>query len=355
MTDTPSGREPEERLPAVRPPAEAVPAERFTAHASVRTTELTPERAAQIVRQSSNARWVGFLAVVVVILFVAIYWFYELGAPLGLTQPRLGVDGAELAAQQVTAVERGYNVYEANCARCHGEQGEGGGIGPALNRQDKLFAHLSEAYLKNILNVGGRYACGDPGSLMPVWSDSNGGPLNYRQIEEVIAFIRAPSTQTYIKRDEELLDPRIDPVTGEVETFTGWRDPNYKPEPGATPYPDCWADEFTGGGGSATPTPGPSADPDAEVVAFVATGVKFTATEVTAPADEAFTLSFDNQDAAIPHDVVINDAAGAPVFKTDTFPGVETRTYPVGPLAAGSYPFLCSVHPTTMTGTLTVE
>ena len=36
-------------------------------------------------------------------------------------------------------VERGYNIYEANCARCHGANGEGG-IGPALNRQDKLFA-----------------------------------------------------------------------------------------------------------------------------------------------------------------------------------------------------------------------
>ena len=120
MTDTP-GREPEERLPAVRPPAEAVPAERFTSHPSVRTTELDPERSAQIVRQSSNARWVGFLSVVVVIIFVSLYWFLELGFPFGLTQPRLGVDGTELAAQQVLSVERGYNIYEANCARCHGE------------------------------------------------------------------------------------------------------------------------------------------------------------------------------------------------------------------------------------------
>ena len=211
MTQSPPGPEPEERLPAVRPAAEPVPAERFTSHPSVRTTELSPERAAQIVRQSSNARWVGFLAAVIVILFVAIYWFYELGAPLGLTQPRIGVDGAELAAQQVTAVERGYNVYEANCARCHGEEGEGG-IGPVLNRQDKLFAHLSEAYLRNILEVGGRYACGDPESLMPVWADTKGGPLNYRQIEELIAFIRAPSSQTFIQRDEELLDPTPGPA-----------------------------------------------------------------------------------------------------------------------------------------------
>ena len=236
MTDTPgsepTGPEPgsEQRLPATRPPAEVAPVERFTSPPSIRAVELSPERAAQVVRQSSNARWVGFLATVIVILFVALYWFYELGAPLGLTQPRLE---AEIAAQQVTAVERGYLVYEANCARCHGEQGEGG-IGPVLNRQDKLFAHLNENYLKNVLTVGGRYVCGDPKSLMPAWSDTGNppGPLNYRQIEELIAFLLATNDTTYIVRDEHLLDPKVDPQTGEVLTFTGWRDPNYLPAPG---------------------------------------------------------------------------------------------------------------------------
>ncbi len=354
MTDTP-GREPQERLPAVRPPATPAPVERFTSPPSTRAVELTPERAAQVVRQSSNARWVGFLAVVVVILFVSLYWFYELGAPLGLSTPRIGLKGAELAAQQVTAVERGYNVYEANCARCHGEQGEGGGIGPALNRQDKLFAHLSENYLRNILHAGGRYACGNPNSLMLVWSDTANPPgsLNYRQIQELIAFLRAPSSQTFIKRDEELLDPRIDPVTGEVETFTGWRDTGYKPEPGATPYPDCWANEFASAGG-ASAAPAPSTDPDAAVVLVEAVGVQFTTPAVSAPADEAFTLTFDNQDAAIPHDVVVSDAGGAEVFRTELFPGVETRSIAVEPLEAGTYTFVCSLH-SNMTGTLTVE
>ncbi len=363
MTDTP-GREPtgpepgpEQRLPATRPPAEVAPVERFTSPPSIRAVELSPERAAQVVRQSSNARWVGFLATVIVILFVALYWFYELGAPLGLTQPRLE---AEIAAQQVTAVERGYLVYEANCARCHGEQGEGG-IGPVLNRQDKLFAHLNENYIKNVLTVGGRYVCGDPMSLMPAWSDTGNppGPLNYRQIEELIAFLLATNDTTYIVRDEHLLDPKVDPQTGEVLTFTGWRDPNYLPEPGATPYPDCWKDEFASGG-SASPGPsgsaGPSAstDPSAEVVTITAASIAFDPTEVTAPAGAAFTLSFDNQDAGIPHDVQLKDAAGAVVFKTDVFPGAEKRDYSVPALAAGAYPFVCSVHPN-MTGTLTAQ
>ena len=358
MTDTPGrppeGDEPEPgtRLPATRPEAQVAPVERFTSSPSIRAVELTPERAAQVVRQSSNARWVGFLAVVVVILFVALYWFYELGAPLGLTEPRLE---AEITAQQITKVERGYNVYEANCARCHGEQGEGG-IGPVLNRQDKLFNHLNENYIRNVLTVGGRYVCGDPKSGMPVWADTGKppGPLNYRQIDELIAFLLATNDQTFIVRDEHLLDPKVDPISGEVLTFKGWRDPNYEPAPGTTPYPDCWKDEFASGGGSAAPSAGASTDPNATVVTISALNIAFDPTAVTAPADTGFTLSFDNQDAGIPHDVQVKDAAGAVVFKTDVFPGAEKRDYTVPALAAGSYPFVCSVHPN-MTGTLTAE
>ncbi len=353
MTDTPGrepeGDEPEQRLPATRPPSTPAPVERFTSPPALRKFELTPERAAQVVRQSSNARWVGFLAVVVVILFVALYWFYELGAPLGITEPRLS---QEITAQQITKVERGYNVYQANCARCHGVDGEGG-IGPVLNSQEKLFEHLNENYLTNVLQVGGRYVCGDPNSLMPIWADTGNppGPLNYRQIEELIAFLRATSDQTYIVRDEHLLDPEVDPITGEVVTFTGWRDPNYEPAPGATPYPACWKDEFASGGSA---PPAASVDPNADVVTITALNIVFTTPDVVAPADTPFTLSFDNQDPGIPHDVQIKDGSGTIVFQTDVFPGIETRDYSVPALAAGAYPFACSVHPN-MTGTLTAE
>jgi mono/diheme cytochrome c family protein/plastocyanin len=359
MTDTPgrepAGDEPEpgSRLPATRSPADVAPVERFTSPPSIRSVELTPERAAQVVRQSSNARWVGFLAVVVVILFVALYWFYELGAPLGLTQPRLK---AEITAQQITKVERGYNVYQANCARCHGAQGEGG-IGPVLNQQDKLFAHLNENYIRNVLTVGGRFVCGDPKSLMPVWADTGKppGPLNYRQIDELIAFLLANNDQTFIVRDEHLLDPKVDPITGKVLTFTGWRDPNYKPEPGATPYPDCWKTQFeAGGGASAAPSAAASTDPNAKVVTVTAQNIAFNPTTLTAPANADFTLSFDNQDAGTPHDVQVKDATGAVMFKTDVFAGVEKRDYTVPALAAGEYAFACSVHPN-MTGTLTAQ
>jgi mono/diheme cytochrome c family protein/plastocyanin len=350
MTDTP-GREPEQRLPARREPSEPAPVERFTSPPAARKFELSPERAAQVVRQSSNARWVGFLAVIVVILFTILYYFYELGAPLGLSQARLE---AETEHQQVVAVERGYNLYQANCARCHGPNGLGPnddppGIGPALNDQVKLYQHLNEDYIRNVLEVGGRYVCGNANSLMPVWSDENGGPLNYRQIEELIAFIRAPSDQEFEVRDPELNEP-----TG--EHFNGWVDPDYRPEPGATPYPACWTDAAGGGGGGGG-SPAPSADPNAETLEVTATGIAFAEKELTAPADAAFNIHFVNEDpAGVLHDIDIRDSGGQTLQDQATIDGGEEATYAYTPLAAGEYVYICSIHPIpAMTGTLTVE
>ena len=356
MSDTP-GREPEERLPIPRPPVEPAPVERFTSPPSTRAVELTPERAAQVVRQSSNARWVGFLGVVIVVLFTAIYWFYEL-APLGFYEARLD---SEATAQQVTAVERGYNLYEANCARCHGVNGLGPndtppGIAPALNRQDKLFAHLSVDFLENMMVAGGRYACGNPNSIMPVWSNEGHppGPFNYLQVEDVISFIRAPNTQTYMIRDPDLFEPRRDPITGEVRTFKGWVDPTYKPPPGSTPYPACWANEFASASAAPSGSPAASVDPNATIVKLVAAALKFDPQTLTAPAGQPFVIEFDNQDPSTPHNVEIKDSSGTVAFKGDVFNGVATRQYQVPALAAGTYPFICTVHPT-MTGTLTAQ
>lgn len=361
---------PEERLPATRPPEQGrVSADRFTATPSIKAIDgLTPERSAGIVRQSSSARWIGFLTVCFVTLFIVGYWFYELGAPLGISKPRLA---EEIENQAVTAVERGYNVYQANCARCHGPNGlgpleadaaEAAYIGPTLNSQEKLFAHLNENYLRNVLAVGGRYVCGNPLSAMPVWSDKANppGPLNYRQIDELIAFLRATNDHVYVVKDASLNEPVIDPKTGEEKTFPGWRDPNYKPEPGATPYPDCYLNALTGGGG-ASGAPAASIDPNAPVLTVAApsgaatTGFDPKTLEIAAT--KAFTLTFDNQDSSAPHNVVIKDSGGTKVSIGDTafFTGPKKVSYAVPGLAAGAYSFLCEVHPTTMTGTLTAK
>jgi plastocyanin len=190
---------------------------------------------------------------------------------------------------------------------------------------------------------------------MPVWSDINGGPLNYIQIQNLIAFLRAPSTQTFVVRNAALNEPVIGP-DGKVETFTGWVDPTYKPPPGATPFPACWSDAFATPSGSpgASGSPAASADANATHVKVTAMGIAFTTPDITAPAGKAFVIDFDNEDAGTPHNIQIKDSTGAVKFTGATFNGVATKPYDVPALDAGSYPFQCTVHPT-MTGTLTVK
>lgn len=350
MSDDP-GRGPEQRLPARRSPSEAAPAARFSAPESAHPAELSPERAATIVRQSASARWVGFLVLVVVIVFMMIYYFYEVGAPLGLTTPRLD---AQAEVQQVTAIERGYNLYQANCARCHGPNGkgasEGNYIAPALNDQMKLFDHLNAAYLRNVLTVGGRYVCGDAKSLMPVWAATGGGPLNYRQIQELIAFIRSDATQEYVVRHPELNEPVIG-SDGKVRTFRGWVDPAFKPDPAATAVPACWS----GDGG--TQSPGPSIPPDTQTVNVTAEGIAFDVQELTVDSGSDFAIAFIQKDSGVGgHNVEIRTHDGTSLFKGAILLNPGETTYLVPALDAGTYSFICTVHPIdAMTGTLTVR
>jgi len=98
----------------------------------------------------------------------------------------------------------------------------------------------------------------------------------------------------------------------------------------------------------------PNASAPATAVDVAAQNIAFSPTELSVPAQEPFQIHFANNDAGVPHNVEIKDASGATIFKGDIFSGVETRTYDVQPLAAGSYQFICIVH-TNMVGTLTAQ
>jgi plastocyanin len=108
------------------------------------------------------------------------------------------------------------------------------------------------------------------------------------------------------------------------------------------------------GGASAAPaTDAPATTtPAGTGPTVVAKDLAFQPTSITVPAGTAFELVFDNQEAA-PHNVAISDATGASVFKGEIVSSA-TVTYAVPALAAGSYPFICEVHPD-MKGTITAE
>jgi mono/diheme cytochrome c family protein len=98
-------------------------------------------------------------------------------APLvgGLATPR-----PEDQARGETPLARGKRLYEAHCAQCHGDRGQGG-MGTALSAVlvsvDPLrYARAATAH-------------GVPGSLMPGWDETSGGPLSESELDDVAAYV----------------------------------------------------------------------------------------------------------------------------------------------------------------------
>jgi plastocyanin len=113
----------------------------------------------------------------------------------------------------------------------------------------------------------------------------------------------------------------------------------------------------------ASPTPsatGAACQPSGTTVQVVAKGIAFDQSCLAAPAGQAFTIEFDNEDADIPHNVDIlaadpsQDPSAPSLFAGDLVTGVATQTYDVPALEVGTYFFRCDVHPTQMFGTFVV-
>ena len=104
-------------------------------------------------------------------------------------------------------------------------------------------------------------------------------------------------------------------------------------------------------------TPSPSGGGSSGATAQIsAQGLQFDTSSLMFPAATAVTLTFDNQAAAIPHNVAIysDSAYTTSVFTGDIVTGPAKATYDIPALDAGTYYFRCDVHPT-MIGTVTVK
>ncbi len=142
-----------------------------------------------------------------------------------------------------------------------------------------------------------------------------------------------------------------------AEATPGW---TLSPTPTPTIAPSVQPTAAPSGAASAAPsgeaTPAPSGGTAGVVLTLTAQGTAYDTDTLEVPANTPFQIVFVNNDAGIPHNVAVHkdSPTGAEVWKGEIFSGVATKTYDVPALPAGTYGFICSVHPN-MTGTLTAK
>lgn len=122
----------------------------------------------------------------------------------------------------------------------------------------------------------------------------------------------------------------VHPVT--PEAFSAWLDERMQPEP----------------------TDG---EPVGTTLKVVSSEIAFDLLELEVPAGEAFAIEHVNEDPpGVLHDIDIRAGDGTVLADTTPIDGGQTQTYRYDALEAGTYTFICSIHPIpAMTGTLTVR
>jgi mono/diheme cytochrome c family protein len=158
-----------------------------------------------------TAKTLGVLLVCVFALFTAVYWLTD-------TQRR----DARFEELQADLIHYGEEVFgppndenpaTANCAQCHGPEGEGGQVGttgvqaPNLHSRS-LFTKLqaNPNYVNLVIRFGGVVVSGNVNSLMPAWSTEVGGPLTIEQIDALTALVESWATETGEQPQEEVPD-----------------------------------------------------------------------------------------------------------------------------------------------------
>jgi cbb3-type cytochrome c oxidase subunit III len=105
----------------------------------------------------------------------------------------------ERVAQDVThdaqlSISEGKALFKRNCTICHGSDGEGD-TGPALN--DKTFLDTTEdGTLFSVISSG------IPGTEMPAWNQSHGGPLTDENVRQLVAFLRSWQSTAVDRRSQ---------------------------------------------------------------------------------------------------------------------------------------------------------
>jgi plastocyanin/mono/diheme cytochrome c family protein len=281
----------------------------------------------------------GILLIVIMAVWIPVYWLREAKA-----------NEQDLITLQQQSIERGRlttmpggeeNQFGFNCERCHGQGLHGGlnvyngAIVQVPNLQTVCGgAKYGHPLITGIGDIVNTIAQGRDGTDMPSWSVLYKGAMNDLQIQDLVNYIL--SIQKVPDADNLCTNPNAGAAAS----------PSPSPSPTGTASPQPSPSPTQGGGGGQT-----------GALALTAQNVQFSPTTLTASAGQPFTIDFDNQDASVQHNVAIfegSDATAPVAFRGDLVTGVDTVTYDVPALKAGTYFFHCDVHPT-MTGTLTVS
>lgn len=101
----------------------------------------------------------------------------------------------------------------ANCAQCHGPNGEGGEVGDTGRQAPNLHGHqvvdklkVNPNYVNLVIRYGGVVVSGDVNSPMPAWSSEVGGPLTKEQVDAVTALVESWAAETAQQPVEDIPD-----------------------------------------------------------------------------------------------------------------------------------------------------
>jgi len=147
------------------------------------------------VRQMEDYTRYAVAGAVLTLAIGVVFQGYLLGEPSRIVT----VEAADLGRSRMS----GAILYEANCADCHGEQGQGQ-VGPPLNSR-VLLRTTSDGVFFGLIRTG------VPGTVMPAWGQTFGGPLTDEQVSQVVAFVRA----------WEVTAPDIEPAVVEPDAVRG--------------------------------------------------------------------------------------------------------------------------------------
>lgn len=158
-----------------------------------------------------TAKTLGVILVAALAIFTAAYWLTD--------RQRQDARFEEL---QVELLEYGEIVFgpptseqpaTANCAQCHGPEGEGGEVGTTGRQAPNLHSRslfeklrVNPDYVNLVIRYGGVVVSGNVNSPMPAWSTEVGGPLTIEQIDALTALVESWATEAGEAPAEEVPD-----------------------------------------------------------------------------------------------------------------------------------------------------